>query len=195
MGHKFERGTLKLEVKWQGYDDPSDRTWETESNLQTAPEAVAEYFDELGGRPEPPSKKKAAGAGAKPGKKRRISGVESPASAPGSSKRGRPPRRKSAAADDDDEEDGSEEASGAGGTDDYKSLKKLGYPQEHDWDPHIQQVVTIEQQPDPKGEKNLKYAKIIWKDSRRENKAIPLSIAHKRFPQKVRALSCCPCLC
>ena len=65
LGHKFERGTLKLEVKWQGYDDPSDRTWETESNLQTAPEAVAEYFDDLGGRPERPGKKKAAAAAAR----------------------------------------------------------------------------------------------------------------------------------
>ena len=71
-------------------------------------------------------------------------------------------------------------------------MKKLGFPQEHDWDPHIQQVVTIEQQADPKGGKSLKYAKVIWKDERRENVAIPLSIAHKRFPQKVRnpMLSC-----
>src|SRR6202012_569508 len=112
--------------------------------LQTAPEAVAEYFDEVGGRPKPPRRKKATSAtgpaGAKSAKKRRISGVESPASAPGSGKRGRPKRRP--AADDEDGEGGSEEASGAGaGADDYPSLKKLGYPQEHDWDPHIQQVI------------------------------------------------------
>jgi hypothetical protein len=41
---------------------------------------------------------------------------------------------------------------------------------------------------DAKGGKAHKYAKVIWKDERRESKAIPLSVAHKRFPQKVWTL-------
>jgi hypothetical protein len=44
--------------------------------------------------------------------------------------------------------------------------------------------VAIEQQVDAKGGETLKYAKVIWKDDRREKQSIPLSIAHKPFPQK-----------
>jgi chromobox protein 1 len=187
LSHKYERGTLKLQVKWQGYEDPSDLTWETESNLQTAPEAVSEYFDDIGGRPEDPGVKRKPGAGARPGRKRAISCVDLPASTPRSGKRGTL-KRKSAPVPEEEEDD---EDSATG---DYQSLKRLGYPQEHDWDPHIRQVITIEQQVDPKGGKNFKYAKVIWMDERRENKSIPLSIAHKRFPQKVGLFSVF-CLC
>ncbi|KAF3036529.1 hypothetical protein E8E11_004770 [Didymella keratinophila] len=57
LGHRFNRsGTLEFDVKWQGYENPKDRTWEPEANMETAADVLKEYFDEIGGRPEKPSK-------------------------------------------------------------------------------------------------------------------------------------------
>ncbi|KAL1966967.1 hypothetical protein VTN77DRAFT_3711 [Rasamsonia byssochlamydoides] len=58
VGHEFGKdGSLYLNVKWKGYDDPADQTLEPEENLlEGAKEAVEEYFESLGGRPQPPEK-------------------------------------------------------------------------------------------------------------------------------------------
>ncbi|KAL4804508.1 hypothetical protein BDV18DRAFT_143311 [Aspergillus unguis] len=59
LGHSFKAdGTLLLQVKWQGYDDPNDQTIEPEKNLDNAPEVLQEYFKTIGGRPEKPTKKR-----------------------------------------------------------------------------------------------------------------------------------------
>ncbi|KAL5114317.1 hypothetical protein ACEQ8H_007792 [Pleosporales sp. CAS-2024a] len=51
LAHKFVKGELVFHVKWQGYDDPKDRTWEPEANMDGAIDVMNEYFDEIGGRP------------------------------------------------------------------------------------------------------------------------------------------------
>lgn len=44
-------GEPRFEVKWEGYEKKSDRTWEPEENLQdNAAGALAEYFKSIGGR-------------------------------------------------------------------------------------------------------------------------------------------------
>ncbi|KAG8170204.1 hypothetical protein KVR01_000949 [Diaporthe batatas] len=44
-------GEPRFEVKWEGYAKKSDRTWETEENLQeNAAEILHEYFKSVGGR-------------------------------------------------------------------------------------------------------------------------------------------------
>lgn len=43
-------------MKWQGYDNPKDRTWEPEENMETAADVLKEYFEDIGGRPEKPDK-------------------------------------------------------------------------------------------------------------------------------------------
>ncbi|KAJ0110073.1 hypothetical protein J7T55_014876 [Diaporthe amygdali] len=44
-------GEPRFEVKWEGWDKKSDRTWEPEENLQeNAAEILQEYFKEIGGR-------------------------------------------------------------------------------------------------------------------------------------------------
>ncbi|EAT79442.2 hypothetical protein SNOG_13115 [Parastagonospora nodorum SN15] len=60
------QGELVFNVKWQGYDDPKDQTWEPEANMAGAIDVMNEYFDELGGRPEPkgPGKRKGRPSGA-----------------------------------------------------------------------------------------------------------------------------------
>jgi chromobox protein 1 len=42
-GHRFQKGVLQFDVKWEGYDDPKDRTWETEDNMyaDTASSSIA----------------------------------------------------------------------------------------------------------------------------------------------------------
>ncbi|KAJ4371841.1 hypothetical protein N0V86_008395 [Didymella sp. IMI 355093] len=56
LGHRFNKGVLEFDVKWQGYENPEDRTWEPEENMETAADVLNEYFDEIGGRPEKPTK-------------------------------------------------------------------------------------------------------------------------------------------
>ncbi|KNG50760.1 chromo domain-containing protein [Stemphylium lycopersici] len=57
-GHRFLKGVLQFDVKWEGYDDPKDRTWETEENMQGAIDVMKEYFSKIGGRPEPKGQKR-----------------------------------------------------------------------------------------------------------------------------------------
>ncbi|KAF2713951.1 hypothetical protein K504DRAFT_462414 [Pleomassaria siparia CBS 279.74] len=54
MSHRFTKeGEIEYNVKWAGYEKKSDRTWEPEDNLETAMAILNEYFEEIGGRPEP----------------------------------------------------------------------------------------------------------------------------------------------
>ncbi|KPM35527.1 hypothetical protein AK830_g11032 [Neonectria ditissima] len=46
-----EDGTLKFQVKWEGYDSKGDLTWEPEENLiDTAKEILSAYYESKGGR-------------------------------------------------------------------------------------------------------------------------------------------------
>ncbi|KAE8135799.1 hypothetical protein BDV38DRAFT_121937 [Aspergillus pseudotamarii] len=60
LGHDFAKnGTLLLQVKWKGYDDPADETMEPEENLlEGAKDLVEEYYRVQGGRPEKPQRGK-----------------------------------------------------------------------------------------------------------------------------------------
>lgn len=78
LSHKFVKGGLVFEVKWQGYDDPEDRTWEPEDNMGGAADVLKEYFEEIGGRPEPPAAKGQKRKGRASG----ASGIKSEASTP-----------------------------------------------------------------------------------------------------------------
>ncbi|KAL2143942.1 hypothetical protein VTI28DRAFT_9772 [Corynascus sepedonium] len=51
LSHMFDKGKPLFEVKWEGYEKKSDRTWEPEENLiENASEALNEYLDSIGGR-------------------------------------------------------------------------------------------------------------------------------------------------
>ncbi|KAI1067728.1 hypothetical protein LB507_010587 [Fusarium sp. FIESC RH6] len=46
-----EDGTLKFQVKWEGYEAKQDMTWEPEENLrESAQEILDQYFEQYGGR-------------------------------------------------------------------------------------------------------------------------------------------------
>ncbi|KUJ12449.1 uncharacterized protein LY89DRAFT_623618 [Mollisia scopiformis] len=90
-----ESGVLRFQVKWEGYDNKEDRTWEPEDNLlETAEKMVNEYLASVGGRDQiftQWEEKKAELAEPKKGKKRgrASSGVDTPTNG---SKRGRKPK-------------------------------------------------------------------------------------------------------
>ncbi|TVY18892.1 Chromo domain-containing protein 2 [Lachnellula arida] len=53
VGHLVDEvsGELRFEVKWEGYDKKSDRTWEPEENLlETASEILKSYLESIGGK-------------------------------------------------------------------------------------------------------------------------------------------------
>jgi len=79
IGHRFNKGVLEFDVKWQGYENPKDRTWEPEENMETAADVLKEYFEDIGGRPEKPEK------GTK--RKGRASTAKSETGTPASTKR------------------------------------------------------------------------------------------------------------
>ncbi|KAF2472474.1 uncharacterized protein BDR25DRAFT_283918 [Lindgomyces ingoldianus] len=89
LGHMFnDDGVCMYEIKWMGYDRKKDRTWEPEDNLSGATDVLNEYFDEIGGRPQP-------GESAKSRKRKgRKSNFKSESGTPAASSAKRPKREK-----------------------------------------------------------------------------------------------------
>ncbi|KAK2627153.1 hypothetical protein QTJ16_003119 [Diplocarpon rosae] len=83
-----ETGELRFEVKWAGFEKKSDRTWEPESNLETAEEALGEYLETVGGKERILAlwEEKKAEAGKKSKKRARANADDADK---GSSKKGR----------------------------------------------------------------------------------------------------------
>ncbi|RKF64414.1 Chromo domain-containing protein 2 [Erysiphe neolycopersici] len=79
-----ETGELRFEIKWEGYDKKSDRTWEPEENLESASKMLNEYLASVGGKDlilADWAEKKALAQSSKKGKKRgRRSGGKSASS-------------------------------------------------------------------------------------------------------------------
>ncbi|KAM3415906.1 hypothetical protein BST61_g9402 [Cercospora zeina] len=86
ISHKFLKGKTVYEIKWVGYDDEADRTWEPIENLADGAKDLLEaYHRNIGGTPEAPKK-------GKPVKKslgKRASSAMEDSPAPTSSKKGR----------------------------------------------------------------------------------------------------------
>ncbi|KAF2117425.1 hypothetical protein BDV96DRAFT_572083 [Lophiotrema nucula] len=61
LSHNPQGAEVLYEVKWQGYEAKKDRTWEPESNLAGAKEVLREYWESIGGKPEPTGGKKRKG--------------------------------------------------------------------------------------------------------------------------------------
>ncbi|CAH0052791.1 unnamed protein product [Clonostachys solani] len=45
-----QKGNIRFQVKWEGYDSKKDLTWEPEDNLTEATEVLQDYFAGVGGR-------------------------------------------------------------------------------------------------------------------------------------------------
>ncbi|OAX85208.1 hypothetical protein ACJ72_00401 [Emergomyces africanus] len=121
MGHEFAKdGTLLLQVKWKGYEDPADQTLEPEENLvDGAEDILKEYFSFIGGRPERPSKKRKS-----------ITGSSTPTHDTGSSKKSKKSR-----------------AVEAYETPETENNVADWVPKTKNWDPHVKSIDTIMRDP------------------------------------------------
>ncbi|KKZ68605.1 hypothetical protein EMCG_05762 [[Emmonsia] crescens] len=121
MGHEFTKdGTLLLQVKWKGYENPEDQTLEPEENLiEGAVDAVKEYFALIGGRPEKPSKKRKS-----------ITGSSTPARDTATSKRSKKSR-----------------ASEANETPETENNVADWVPKTKNWDSQVKSIDTIMRDP------------------------------------------------
>ncbi|KAL4922281.1 hypothetical protein BDW62DRAFT_50626 [Aspergillus aurantiobrunneus] len=125
LGHSFKPdGTLLLQVKWQGYEEPNDQTLEPEDNLDGARDVVNEYFKFIGGRPEKPPPKKRKSMGRPP----KAAQQEKP----------EPKRRRRSRTTDNEERDAGE---------DKEKLKETQardwVPKSKNWEKEVKDVDTI----------------------------------------------------
>src|ERR1700712_2565293 len=92
-----ENGTLLFQIKWQGYPLAKDFTWEEEQNLEKL-DALKDYYEKIGGRPDFDSevdgkgKGKGKGRGKGKGKGKRTFSETATAATPEAKGRGRKKR-------------------------------------------------------------------------------------------------------
>ncbi|EKG12915.1 Cutinase [Macrophomina phaseolina MS6] len=160
MGHLTDDdGIVKYEIKWLGYDRKSDRTWEPESNLEGAMEALEEYWAKIGGKP---------GA-----KKRKASGT--PSGTPAGKGRGRGRKAKDESVSVEPVEPEPKLA---------KTEKQPNFPK-GSWENDIQSVDTIEEIPDEKRGIRKRYAMVVWNNGRKTRHE--LAVLNQKCPQKMLA--------
>lgn len=187
------QGTLKLLVKWKGYDKIKDRTWEEEDGLmyvhilvglrdllrafidkhhrEGARDVVIAYYKRIGGRP---GKEELQPAAAKPGRKRKSMGDStlakaSPAPAASEAKR---QRRKSIPKETSEQASPSSEENG---------IQWL--PKGKNWDKDVKEVDTIVRE----GDAGL----MAWLEFNNGHKAkLSVQACYEKCPLKV-----CPLLC
>ena len=175
----MRQGTLLLQVKWKGYDDPADQTMEPEENLlyviehnsqriachthqcdrEGAKDLVEEYYRVQGGRPEKPALKKRKSVGrpkqtpekAAPKRQKRSGGnaIGTPSSTAG----------------ENESENG----------DVYTDWT----PNRKSWENDVRSIETIMRE----AETSTLYAYIQWKDGRKSK--VSLETCYEKCPRKV----------
>jgi chromobox protein 1 len=158
-------------VKWQGYEDKADMTWEPAENLATAADIMDEYHDSIGGVPQPP-----AGGKGKRGPKKRPLEEDTPDPKRASVGSGRGRGRKKQNTGDDDSSDLIK---------DEPVSKKDKYPIKGatNWDDHIVAVTTIEEHPSKMGTME-RWGYLIWDN--KQGTRHRLHLLHQHAPQSVR---------
>ncbi|KAI9666038.1 MAG: hypothetical protein M1821_003973 [Bathelium mastoideum] len=159
-------GTLHLQVKWLGYEKKSDRTWEPEEHLDGASEALQDYFESIGGRPQPgddPKSKKG---------KRKQSVAASPAETKTGSGRG---RKKMKVENGDVEDD-------AG----HKGKKESKWmPPKGTWEHDVMNIDCIEEDVDEATGDKKRVGFVMWNNGKKSKHS--LGILNSKCPQKLLA--------
>ncbi|KAJ5825606.1 hypothetical protein N7474_002744 [Penicillium riverlandense] len=165
LDHKFVKGELELLVKWKGYEEPEDQTFEPEEGLlEGAHDIVAEYYRRIGGRPQPPPKP-AKG----PGRKRKSMTDAKPAPSLTSplsptKRRKRSPREAEERAK---KEEGSEES----------DLNWV--PKAKNWEKQVDSVDTIVRDPDT----DTLFAFLKWTNGKQTK--VSIQSCYENCPQKM----------
>ena len=157
LDHVIEDNELRFKVKWDGYDDPSDLTWEPEDNLAEAQEVLQEYYEKVGGR---------EALFNKPKNKKRKRGRRSTNSVLGGRKERVPKKSRH-----------SHPADSTPPRDEYSGLGKF-QPPSGSWEDHIENIDAIQ------GDDGKLWIYLTWKTgekTRHDTKTI-----YKRCPQQVR---------
>ncbi|ODM17520.1 hypothetical protein SI65_07195 [Aspergillus cristatus] len=160
VGHDFLKdGTLLLQVKWKGYEDPADQTMEPEENLlDGAKDLVEEYYRVQGGRPEKPAPKKRKSVGR-------------PKQTP---EKAAPKRQKKS--------DGNAigtPTSIAGEENENEDVYADWTPNRKSWENDVQSIETIMRE----AETSILYAYIQWKDGRKSK--VSLETCYEKCPKKM----------
>ncbi|USP79469.1 Chromo domain-containing protein 2 [Curvularia clavata] len=162
-GHRFykvgnmRQGVLQLDVKWEGYDDPKDRTWETEDNMEGAIDVLNEYFAKIGGRPEPKGQKRKG----RPSLSAAKSGSETPSTSTKRAKQEKAPK-----------------------VDKAPKVEKASWsPPPGSWEHDVSYVDTVEEMRDPKTGKLGKFAYLVWNEGQKTQH--PLKHVYQKCPQKM----------
>jgi chromobox protein 1 len=183
---------FKFKVRWQGYPKEADKTWEPLSNLETAKDAVKEYYKVIGFEPNSESAKDRGWRGFKIEMKKRAADVtkdsgdaksrkrklsKSINEAPASGRRGRPKKKRG----DSSEEEGSEDI-----VDAPSKKKAISYPpNSSNWDGAITVVETIEALLDPATGENVNWGVVTWKNGQSEHTKHRVKLLHERAPQRM----------
>ncbi|KAG7286060.1 hypothetical protein NEMBOFW57_008363 [Staphylotrichum longicolle] len=158
MSHMMtKQGKPLFEVKWEGYEKKSDRTWEPEENLvENASEALNEYLESIGGR----DKLFEDSANALKNKKR---------SRPSSSSTPQPTGKRSKRNGDHPED-----------SDPPLTAKAITWkPPPGSWEDHVANLDACE---DEESGKLMVY--LTWKNGQKTQH--PTSVIYQRCPQKMK---------
>ncbi|KAJ5173243.1 hypothetical protein N7492_005836 [Penicillium capsulatum] len=160
-------GSLSLLVKWKGYEDPSDLTWEPEDGLKEgAKDVLQAYYKEIGGRPKKPA--------GKPGRKRKsMADDKASTSSTGPAATESKKRRKSSP------KPTSKDTATPVISEDESSEESTWVPKGKNWDKEIRSVDTIMRDPDNQG----LYAFLLWNNGKRSRVAI--ESCYDRCPRKM----------
>ncbi|KAL9130847.1 MAG: hypothetical protein Q9217_001048 [Psora testacea] len=171
----FEDGQMRYHVKWKGYEKKSDRTWETEENLEGASDILKAYWASIGGKPVPGAPKSS--------KKRGRQSGASAKSTPVTTKRPRMSKggRKSNGAIEQDIEPGSLVGFTEVGEDNWKPPPA----KDGSWDALVQSIDTVVRE-NADGEL---WAYLIWNEKNEEGRfyrsKAKLPVIYKACPQRM----------
>ncbi|KAK5679821.1 hypothetical protein LTS10_007769 [Elasticomyces elasticus] len=167
--HDFDKkGNVIYQIKWLGYENDEDLTWEPIENLDGAKEILRLYHKKIGGPPEPKSIKKGKG-------KRGASdafAADSPAPT-SSKKKGR-------------------KSNGAAATESEEPAQKTRELPVGSWDDHVLRVTSIIEEVAPvkgtgKGTKETKQliGLLEWKDKEVSKTSHKMKVLRQKVPQRL----------
>ncbi|KAK4901581.1 hypothetical protein LTR27_001353 [Elasticomyces elasticus] len=169
LSHDFDKkGNVIYQIKWLGYENDEDLTWEPIENLDGAKEILRLYHKKIGGPPQPKSTKKGKG-------KRGASdafAADSPAPT-SSKKKGR-------------------KSNGAAATESEEPAPKTRELPVGSWDDHVLRVTSIIEEVAPvkgtgKGTKETKelIGLLEWKDKEVSKTSHKMKVLRQKVPQRL----------